>query len=159
MTHYRTAMGSYFESLMSVGICTIRSVWALFTIAWTFPLMVGWYYSVWHAHKLVSIYLLKQNGSRRTSNLFLLCVSGLLILIGDRLHYWPQLVVDGNMKLVCLFMKWLEANVALSDGEPFMVKCKPYADHVATVPQYQHVGSYTMWLKLQVDIFTEIKMQ
>ena len=63
------------------------------------------------------------------------------------------------MKLVHLFMKRLEADVALSDGKLFMVKCEPYADHVATAPQYQHVGSYTMWLKLQVDIFTEIEMQ
>ena len=143
MTHYRTATGSYFESLMSSGICTIRSVWALFMITWTFPPMVGWHYSIWHAHKSVSIYLLEQNGNQRTSNLFLLHVSGLLILIGDRLHYWPQLVVGGNMKLVHLFMKQPEANVALSNGKLFMVKCEPYADHVATAPQYQHVGSYT----------------
>ena len=105
--------------------------------------MVGWHYSAWHAHKLVLIYLVKQNGNQRTSNFFLLHVSSLLILIGDRLLYWPQLVVDGNMKLVHLFMKQLEADVALSDGESFMVKHEPYVDHVATVPQHQHVGCYT----------------
>ena len=105
--------------------------------------MVGWHYSVQHAHKSVSIYLLKQNGNQRTSNLFLLHVSGLLILIGDRLHYRPQLVVDGNMKLVHLFMKQPEADAVLSDGELFMVKSEPYVDHIATAPQYQHVGSYT----------------
>ena len=66
----------------------------------------------------------------------------LLILIGDILLYWPQLVVDRNMKLVHLFMKWLEVNVVLSDGELFMVTCKPYVDHVATVPQHQPVGLY-----------------
>ena len=67
ITHYRTTTGSYFESLVSSRICTIRSKWVLFTIDQTFPLMVGWNYSVWHAHKLVSIYLLKQNGNWRTS--------------------------------------------------------------------------------------------
>ena len=68
-----------------------------------FPLMVGWQYFVQHAHKLVSISLLRVNGNQRIS--FVLCDHLLRILMDDRLLYWPQPVVDGNMKLVHLFMK------------------------------------------------------
>ena len=55
-----------------------------------------------------------------------------------RLFYWPQLVIDGNMKLVCLFTKRPKADVSLSDGELFMVKWVPYANHIANGPD--------MWL-------------
>ena len=71
-----------------------------------------------------------------------------------RLLYWPQLVVDGNMKLVCLFTKRPEADVSLSDGELFMVKRVPYANHIANAPEWQPVcyreaiiQSYTNWKK------------
>ena len=138
--NYRTAIGNYFESPVSGGICTIRSKWALFMINQMFPLMVGWQYFVQHAHTLVSISLLRVNGNQRIS--FVLCDHLLQILMDDRLLYWPQPVVYGNMKLVHLFMKWPEANVSLSDGELFMVKCKPYADHVTRAPQHQPVGLY-----------------
>ena len=59
----------------------------------------------------------------------------------NRLLYLPQLVVDGNMKLVCLFMKRPELDVSLSNGELCMVKRDPYADHLAKAPQSQPVGS------------------
>ena len=39
--------------------------------------------------------------------------------------------MDGNMKLVHLNMKCPEDNVSLSNGELFMVKCKPYVEHLA----------------------------
>ena len=71
-----------------------------------------------------------------------------------RLFYRPQLVVDGNMKLVCLFTKWPEADVSLSNGKLFMVKWVPYANHIANAPEWQPVcyrkaiiQSYTNWKK------------
>ena len=54
-----------------------------------------------------------------------------------RLFYQPQLVVDGNMKLVHLITKRPEADVSLSDGELFMVKQVPYANHRANAPERQ----------------------
>ena len=47
-----------------------------------------------------------------------------------RLLYRPQLVIDGNMKLVHLKMKRPEEDISLSDGELFMVKRGPYAEHL-----------------------------
>ena len=52
----------------------------------------------------------------------------------NRLLYHPQLVVDGNMELVHLVMKCPKADVALLDGELFMIKCSPYANHLASAP-------------------------
>ncbi len=46
-----------------------------------------------------------------------------------RLLYQPQLVVDGNVKLVHQIQKWPEDDVSLSNGELFMVKRVPYAGH------------------------------
>ena len=60
----------------------------------------------------------------------------------NRLLYRPQLVVDRNMKLVHLFMKWPEADVSLSDGKLFMVKQDPYTDHLANSPHGQPVSSH-----------------
>ena len=54
-----------------------------------------------------------------------------------RLFYQPQLVIDGNMKLVQLFTKQPKADVSLSNGELFMVKWVPY--HIANVPEQQPV--------------------
>ena len=59
----------------------------------------------------------------------------------NRLLYQPQLVVDGNMKLVCLFMKRPEVDISLSDGELFIVKRDPYVDHLANSPHGQPVSS------------------
>ena len=56
-----------------------------------------------------------------------------------RLFYWPQLVVDGNMKLVRLFTKRPKADVSLSDGKLFMVKRVPYANYIANAPERQLV--------------------
>ena len=58
----------------------------------------------------------------------------------NRLLYWPQRVVDGNMKLVRLFMKRPEVDISLSNGELFMVKWDPYADHLANSPHGQPVS-------------------
>jgi hypothetical protein len=64
------------------------------------------------------------------------------MVICDRLLYRPQLVVDGNMKLVRLIMKRPENDVSLSDGEQFMVKRALYAEHVANAPQKQPVSPH-----------------
>ena len=48
-----------------------------------------------------------------------------------RLLHRPQLVVDGNMKLVHLIIKQPEDDVSLSDGELFMVQQAPYTEHLA----------------------------
>ncbi|KAI0245553.1 hypothetical protein BJV78DRAFT_1158538 [Lactifluus subvellereus] len=55
----------------------------------------------------------------------------------DRLLYRPQLVVDGNMKLVHLIMKCPLDDVSLSDGELFMVRRPAYANHLAHAPERQ----------------------
>ena len=47
--------------------------------------------------------------------------------------------MDDNMKLVHLNMKHPEDNVSLSNGELFMVKCKPYVEHLAHGQQSQPV--------------------
>src|ERR1700677_3558941 len=59
-----------------------------------------------------------------------------------RLLFQPQLVADGNMKLVHLIMKRPEDDVSLSDGELFMVKRALYAEHLAHAPQRQPVISH-----------------
>lgn len=58
----------------------------------------------------------------------------------QRLLYRPQIVVDGNMKLVHLRMKHLENDVSLSDGEQFMITRGPYAHHLSTAPERQTVS-------------------
>ena len=62
-----------------------------------------------------------------------------LLLELHRLLYQPQLVVDGNMKLVHLKMKCPVDNVSLSDGKLFMVSRKPYLEHLASGQQSQMV--------------------
>jgi hypothetical protein len=44
------------------------------------------------------------------------------------------------MKLVHLIMKRPEDDVSLSDGELFMVRRPPYAEHLVTAPQKQPVS-------------------
>ena len=58
-----------------------------------------------------------------------------------RLLYRPQLVIDGNMKLVHLKMKHPKNDISLSDGELFMVKHEPYVEHLEHGPQSQPVGN------------------
>ena len=64
-----------------------------------------------------------------------------MVLNWDRLLYWPQLVVDGNMKLVHLIMKHPEDDVSLSDGELFLMKRARYAEHLWNAPIRQPVSS------------------
>jgi hypothetical protein len=76
----------------------------------------------------------------------------------DRLLYRPQLVVDGNMKLVHLKMRRPEDDVSLSDGELFMVKRAPYAEHLATAPERQPVSCHRMIVNSRTDRCQEIEM-
>ena len=75
-----------------------------------------------------------------------------------RLLYRPQLVVDGNMKLVHLIMKRPENDVSLSDGKLFMVKRAPYAEHLAKAPQKQAVSSQRSIFDLLADTCQEIEV-
>lgn len=58
----------------------------------------------------------------------------------SRVLYRPQLVVDGNMKLQHLKMRWPEDDVALRDGEGHMVSSGPYMAHLRTAPDHKEVG-------------------
>jgi hypothetical protein len=49
------------------------------------------------------------------------------------------------MKLVHLIMKRPLDDVSLSDGELFMVRRPPYADHLAHAPERQPVSSYKIY--------------
>jgi hypothetical protein len=75
-----------------------------------------------------------------------------------RLLYWPQLVVDGNMKLVCLFQKQPEHSVLLSNGELFMVKQVPYTGNLANVSQRQPVSQCQNKVHFLSDTGQEIEM-
>ena len=63
-----------------------------------------------------------------------------MLLTYTRLLYRPQIVVDGNMKLVRLIMKRPEQEVSLSDGELFMVGQAPYKAHLEHAPERQTVS-------------------
>jgi hypothetical protein len=76
-----------------------------------------------------------------------------------RLLYRPQLVVDGNMKLVHLIMKRPEDDVSLSDGELFMVRRARYAEHLAKAPQRQPVSSQKSIVDFSTDTCQEIEVQ
>ena len=56
--------------------------------------------------------------------------------------YRPQIVVNGNMKLVHLRNRRPDDDVSLSDGELFMVKREPYAQHLALASDTQPVRGY-----------------
>lgn len=56
-----------------------------------------------------------------------------------RLLCRPQIVADGNMKLVHLKMRRPEDDVSLSDGAQFCVSREPYAQHLADAPDRQPV--------------------
>ena len=68
------------------------------------------------------------------------------------------MVVDGNMKLVHLIMKRPLDDVSLSDGELFMVRCPPYANHLANAPERQPVSSQNITDTFYAEIHKEIKM-
>ena len=61
-------------------------------------------------------------------------------MTSNRLLYRPQIVVDGNMKLVHLRMRRPEHDVSLFDGEQFNVTWGPYAKHLAQAPDKQMVS-------------------
>ena len=65
-------------------------------------------------------------------------------MIFQRLLYRPQIVADGNMKLVHLRMRHPEDDVSLSDGELFNVTRGPYNAHIAQAPERQLVSGSTM---------------
>ena len=141
---YRTAIGSYSEFLDSGGIFIIELELESFMIGQRFQLMVVWHCFALHAHRWISIYLLRLNGKPKTGKKVPNFISTLIMtLIWHSLLYRPQLVVDGNMKLVRLIMKRPEADVSLSDGELFMVKRAPYKEHLAHAPPRQPVSSHT----------------
>jgi hypothetical protein len=141
---YRTAIGSYSEFLDSGGIFIIELELESFMIGQRFRLMVVWHCFALHAHRWISIYLLRLNGKPKTGKKVPNFVSMLIMtLIWHSLLYRPQLAVDGNMKLVRLIMKRPEGDVSLSDGELFMVKHAPYKEHLAHAPPRQPVSSHT----------------
>jgi hypothetical protein len=76
-----------------------------------------------------------------------------------RLLHRPQLVVDGNMKLVHLKMKRPEDDVSLSDGELFMVRRAPYATHLSHAPDRQPVSFHRSTVNLRANTCQEIEMQ
>jgi hypothetical protein len=55
-------------------------------------------------------------------------------------------------------MKRPEDDVSLSDGEMFMVKRGPYAEHVANAPQRQSVSSQRRLIDLQTDTCQKIEV-
>jgi hypothetical protein len=77
----------------------------------------------------------------------------------NRLLYRPQLVSDGNMKLVHLKMRRPEDDVSLSDGELFVVKRAPYAEHLATAPERQPVSCHRVHINSMANRWPEIEMQ
>ena len=69
-----------------------------------------------------------------------------------RLLYRPQLVVDGNMKLVHLWMKRPDEDVSLSDGELFTVSHTPYAEHLVSGIDSQPIcTNFTFGRKLLIS--------
>ena len=58
----------------------------------------------------------------------------------NRLLYRPQMVVDGNMKLVHQIQKRPDDDVSLSDGDLFTVRRARYAEHLVHAPQRQPVS-------------------
>jgi hypothetical protein len=155
----RTAIGSSFECPESGGIFTIELGLELFMIGQIPPLMVVWHCSALHVRKWTSTYPLRLNGNRRTGEEeFVVMLPLDRVLILHRLLYQPQLVVDGNMKLVHLIMKRPSDDVSLSDGELFMVRRTPYADHLASAPERQPVSAYNIIIAFYAEIHKEIKV-
>jgi hypothetical protein len=114
--------------------------------------MAVWHYFAPRAHKSISTYPLRPNGNLTIGEQGTKVIPPLIPTgICHRLLHWPQLVVDGNMKLVHLIMRCPEADVSLSDGELFAVKREPYAEHVANAPQRQHVGAHETIVNSKAD--------
>lgn len=141
-------------------IFTIEFGLESFTIDPIILLTVVWPCFAPLVHRWISTYPLSQNGNRRISK----STSYLLLQPNrnrayTRLLYRPQLAVDGNMQLVHLKMKRPEDDVSLSDGELFIVKRAPYAEHLSSAPQRQPVSSITYNTDLITERCQEIKMQ
>lgn len=78
-----------------------------------------------------------------------------------RLLYRPQLVLDGNMKLVHLKMRRPEDDISLFDGGQFNVERQPYKAHLATAPERQEV-TYPLFYMYQTHLiimYSEIEVQ
>jgi len=85
---------------------------------------------------------------RQVSKNFIFVLHVSTTMTCHRILFQPQLVADGNMKLVHLIMKQPEDNVSLSDGELFMVRWVLYAEHLAHALQRQPVSSHQNILNL-----------
>ena len=68
------------------------------------------------------------------------------------------MVVDGNMKLVHQIQKQPEDDVSLSDGEQYIVKQAPYAEHLAHAPSRQQVSPYQSRASAPAERHPEIQM-
>jgi hypothetical protein len=69
------------------------------------------------------------------------------------------MAIDGNMQLVHLRSRRPDDDVSLSDGELFMVKRAPYAQHLATAPDRQQVcPSWEIFYHSLLNGVTEISM-
>jgi hypothetical protein len=124
-----------------------------------FPLMAAWHCFALPVHRWILTYPPKSSGNPKISKEKLHVLFPLTITLKwHRLLYRPQLVVDGNMKLVHLIMKRPEDDVSLSDGELFMVKQAPYAEHLANAPQRQPVSSQRTIIDLLTDTCLEIEV-
>jgi hypothetical protein len=124
------------------------------------PLMVVWRCSVPRVHRWISTYPLRRNGKPMTGKQKLYFLRSLsTTLIRHRLLYRPQLAVDGNMKLVHLIMRRPEDDVSLSDGELFIVRQAPYAEHLVHAPQRQPVSTHKSMVNLWAHKCQEIEMQ
>jgi len=110
-------------------------------IARIYLLTAAWHCSAQLVRRLISTYPLRLNGKRMTGeeeHYFLLTLT--INMLCYRLLYRPQLVVDGNMKLVHQIQKRPEDDVSLSDGKLFMVRQAPYVKHLQCAPHKQPVS-------------------
>jgi hypothetical protein len=143
----------------SGGIFSITFGLAWFMIGQILPLMVVWHCFALPVRRWILTYPPSSNGNPMIGKKQLYCLFPLTITFkSDRLLYRPQLVVDGNMKLVHLIMRRPEDDVSLSDGELFMVKRAPYAEHVAKAAQRQPVSVQRRTIHLSTDTCQEIKV-
>src|ERR1700736_1915434 len=120
-------------------------------------LMAVWQCSALPVRRWVSTYPLRLNGKQTTGKKDLI-LPLIMALKPYRLLYRPQFVVDGNMKLVHLIMKRPKDDVSLSDGELFLVRRPPYADHLAHAPERQPVSAINTIFNFPAEINKEIKM-
>ena len=156
---YRTDIESYSECLESGGIFTTELELESFMIDLMFPLMAVWQCSAPLVRRWISTYRLKLNGKPMTGkHKHYVFLSLPVTMTWHRLLYRPQLLVDGNMKLVHLIMKRPEADVSLSDGELFAVRRAPYMKHLAVAPERQPVSLSKTFVNYQADRIQEIEM-